>query len=146
MVRLPINVLVVDDERDFAESLSERLEVAGHRSKTVFAGEQALAALAEDEIDVVILDLKMPGMDGMEVLRRIKNDYPLVEVLLLTGHADVASAVEGMKTGAFDYLQKPTDHGELLTKLEAARTRKADHEERIRRAEARALIRKTGDI
>jgi len=146
VVKVPINILVVDDERDFAETLGSRLEEAGHRVRLALTGEEALAEIARDDIDVLILDLKMPGMDGLEVLRRVKADHPILEVLLLTGHADVPSAVEGMRAGAFDYLQKPTDHRELLEKLEAAWRRKSEHEDRIRRAEARTLIRKTGDV
>jgi DNA-binding NtrC family response regulator len=94
---------------------------------------------------VVILDIKMPGMDGIETLREIKNRFPLVEVIMLTGHGTIESAVEGMKLGAFDYLMKPADFEDLSVKLEAARKRKDEHQERIRKAEARLLMRKSGD-
>ncbi|MFH1625700.1 MAG: response regulator, partial [Pseudomonadota bacterium] len=93
---------------------------------------------------VVILDIKMPGMDGIETLREIKKRHPLVEVILLTGHGAVDTAVEGMKRGAFDYLLKPADFEDLLGKLEGARKRKSEHEERIRKAEAQALLRRSG--
>ena len=79
-----------------------------------------------------------------ETLKEIKARYPIVEVILLTGHGTIDTAVNGMKTGAFDYLLKPCDHDELLALLEAARKRKVEHEERIRKAEARALSRRTG--
>ena len=87
----------------------------------------------------------MPGMDGMETLKEIKRRYPLVEVIMLTGHGTIETAVEGMKLGAFDYLLKPADFNDLRVKLEAARKRKEDQEERIRKAEARLLLRKAGD-
>jgi DNA-binding NtrC family response regulator len=88
----------------------------------------------------------MPGKDGITVLKLLKARHPIVEVILLTGHGTIDTAVEGLKTGAFDYVQKPANFDELLAKLSAARHRKAEHEERIRRAEARALIRSSGDI
>ena len=95
---------------------------------------------------MVILDIRMPGKDGITVLRMIKADHPLVEVILLTGHGTVDTAVEGLKSGAFDYVQKPARFEELLEKLEDARDHKAEHEKRVRRAEARALMRQSGDL
>jgi DNA-binding NtrC family response regulator len=88
----------------------------------------------------------MPGKDGITVLKAIKNRHPIVEVILLTGHGTIDTAVEGLKSGAFDYVQKPARFDELLDKLHAARHRKAEHEERIRRAEARLLLRQSGDV
>lgn len=146
MVKLPIDVLLVDDEPDFVQMLSLRLSDEGHRVRTALSGQEGLAALKEEEPDVVILDIKMPGLDGIDVLKIIRSTHPLVEVILLTGHGAVDTAVEGLKSGAFDYLLKPADHAELLAKLEAARQRKTEQEERIRRAEALALVRRTGDV
>ena len=143
---LPINILLVDDERDFVEMLSLRLTDEGHRVSAAYDGQEALAALKENEPDVIILDIKMPGLDGIQTLKEIKAAHPLMEVILLTGHGAVDSAVEGMKSGAFDYLLKPADPRELSDKIEAARKRKNEQEERIRKAEARAFIRRTGDI
>lgn len=139
MVPLPLEILVVDDERDFAETLQLRLEQREHRVRVAFSGPEALRALAEHEPDVVVLDFLMPGMDGLTALKEIKARHPLVEVILLTGHGSVDLAVDGLKKGAFDYVEKPTDINELLGKLTEARERKAEHEERIRRAEARSL-------
>jgi len=144
MTVLPIEILIVDDERDFAEVLAARLEAKGHRVRTAASGPEALDSVSAHDFDVVILDILMPGMDGIEALREIKARRPIVEVILLTGHGSVDTAVTGLKAGAFDYLVKPPDHEELLEKLKAARRRKAEQVERIRRAEARDLTRRTG--
>ena len=146
MIRIPINILLVDDEKDFVEILSMRLTEAGHRVKDAYSGKECLELLPDADIDVVILDIKMPGMDGIETLKEIKKRHPLIEVILLTGHGAVDTAVAGMKLGAFDYINKPSDFPELLIKLEEARKRKADQQERIRKAEARAFVRRSGDI
>ena len=152
MAKLPINILLVDDERDFVEILTLRLTDAGHRVRAAFSGQEALAVLSESEedrlpeIDVVMLDIKMPGMDGIETLKQIKARHPVVEVILLTGHGAVDTAVTGLKSGAFDYLLKPADFDELTAKLEAARKQKNQHEERMREAEARALSRRSGGL
>jgi DNA-binding NtrC family response regulator len=146
MKSLPLNILLVDDEKDFAEMMSFRLEEKGHRVKLAFSGQEALDTLAENHTDVVIMDIRMPGLDGIATLKEVKVRHPIVEVILLTGYGAVDTAVEGMKAGAFDYLVKPPDHKELLAKLEAAGKRKMEHEERIRMAEAKLLTRRTGDI
>ena len=145
-MKLPIDILVVDDEEDFVEMLSLRLEDAGHRVRSALDGDAGLAALDQAECDVVLLDIRMPGKDGITVLKAIKDAHAVVEVILLTGHGTIDTAVEGLKSGAFDYVQKPARFEELLGKLEAARDRKAEHETRIRRAEARSLMRQSGDI
>lgn len=152
MVNLPINILIVDDERDFVEMLSLRLADDGHRVRSVFSGQEALAVLDETEedalpeIDVIILDIKMPGMDGIETLKQIKAKHPVVEIILLTGHGAVDTAVTGLKSGAFDYLLKPADFDDLKAKLEAARRQRDAHAERLREAEAKALMRRSGGM
>ncbi len=152
MVKLPINILIVDDERDFVEMLSLRLTDAGHNVRAVYSGQEALGVLAETEsdalpeIDVIILDIRMPGMDGIETLKQIKTRYPVIEVILLTGHGAVDTAVTGLKQGAFDYLLKPADFDDLTAKLEAARQQRDAHAERLREAEARALMRRSGGM
>jgi DNA-binding NtrC family response regulator len=146
MVKIPIRVLLVDDEEDFVEILSLRMKEFGELVTGVYSGKACLETLAKMDIDVVVLDIKMPGMDGIETLMEIKKKHPIVEVILLTGHGAIDTAVQGMKLGAFDYLLKPTDFEDLLAKLEEARKRKAEQEERIRKAEARALLRRSGDI
>ena len=95
---------------------------------------------------MVILDIKMPGIDGIQTLKEIKSRHPLVEVILLTGHGSTETAVQGMKLGAFDYLLKPADFTDLKSILDRAKQRKAEQDERIRKAEARQLLRKGGNI
>jgi DNA-binding NtrC family response regulator len=146
MLKIPIDILIVDDEQDFVEMLTMRLTDEGHRVRAAYDGDEGLAALGEAPCDVVILDIRMPRMDGITALKEIKRLYPVVEVILLTGHGAVDTAVEGLKSGAFDYVQKPANFAELLEKLAAARDRKVEHEERIRRGEARTLIRHSGDV
>jgi len=131
-------VLLVDDEAPFVEALGKRLSKRELSVVTAFSGAEALEKLEQDShIDVVILDVKMPGMDGIETLKAIKTKYPLVEVVMLTGHATVESAIEGMKKGALDYLMKPCDMEILMAKVLEAKNKKSKQEEKI--AEARAL-------
>ena len=144
MVKIPTKILLVDDEKDLIEMLSLRLQETGEKVKSAYSGQECLETLDKNNIDVVILDIRMPGMDGIETLKEIKKRFPLVEVIMLTGHGSTETAVEGMKLGAFDYLLKPADFSDLSQKLEAARKRKDEQEERIRMAEARSLLRKTG--
>jgi DNA-binding NtrC family response regulator len=146
MVRIPTNVLLVDDEKDFVEMLSLRLKEAGERVTPAYSGKECLETLERKNIDVVILDLKMPGMDGIETLKEIKRRFPLVEVIMLTGHGTTESAVQGMKLGSYDYILKPADFEDLTSKLAGARKRKDEQEERIRKAEATLLVRRTGEI
>jgi len=131
-------VLLVDDEAPFVEALAKRLTKRELTVVTAFSGAEALEKLQKEaSIDVVVLDVKMPGMDGIETLQRIKTAYPLVEVVMLTGHATVESAIEGMKMGALDYLMKPCDMDILIAKVTEAKAKKSKQEEKI--AEARAL-------
>ena len=146
MIKIPTKVLIVDDEVDFVEMLSLRLNEAGEKVTPVYNGRECIEILGKIDIDVVILDIKMPGMDGIQTLKEIKKGFPLVEVIMLTGHGTTETAVEGMKLGAFDYLLKPADFRELLEKMEGARKRKEEQEERIRKAEARLLLRKIGGV
>jgi DNA-binding NtrC family response regulator len=143
-----LSVLVVDDEEGFIEALARRLDKRGFRVATATSGQQALDFLAEDgatRTDVVVLDVKMPGMDGLESLAAIKDGHPLVEVIMLTGHATVESAIEGMKQGAFDYLMKPCDMDTLVAKLNQAGQKKRDHETKILSARATLIALRRGD-
>ncbi|MEW6366786.1 MAG: response regulator [Acidobacteriota bacterium] len=116
-------ILLVDDEVEFLEPLCIRLTRRGVACTTALSGEDALKALASGEgYDCAVVDVKMPGMDGLELLRRMRRDYPAVPVILLTGHASVELGVQGMELGAFEYLLKPTELDELLdTARRAAR-------------------------
>jgi len=127
------NVLLVDDETAFLETMNKRLTKRNFQVKTLDSGIAALETLSEngEHIEVVILDVQMPGMDGIETLTEIKRKYPLVEVIMLTGHATVASAIEGMKQGAYDYLMKPCEMEILLTKVIEAANKKRRHEQKI---------------
>jgi DNA-binding NtrC family response regulator len=127
-------ILIVDDEKDFTESLAERLSLRDYDVSTSFSGEEALEKLKTYNLDVVILDVQMPGLDGIETLREIKRIKPLTEVIMLTAHATVETAIKGMQLGALDYLMKPCDNEELVSKIERGYERKADQEERIRAA------------
>jgi len=130
-----VNVLFVDDEEDFLETLLKRIKKRGVNATGVKSGEAALERLEQDLADVVILDVRMPGMDGLEALREIKGRYPRTEVIMLTGHANVEVAIQGMELGAFDYLMKPMDIDELLYKVEDAYKKKKIQEEKIRNRE-----------
>ncbi len=133
-------ILLVDDEEGFVQTMSKRLIKREIKVFQAYSGEQALEILARNtQIDVVVLDVKMPGIDGIETLKKINQDYPLVEVIMLTGHATVESAIDGMKKGAFDYLMKPCDIDQLLTKISEAKTKKLKHEEKIIDAQMREI-------
>ncbi|MDH5768773.1 MAG: response regulator [Nitrospirota bacterium] len=119
-----IKVLLVDDEVEFASALSERLRLRSYEAKAIYRAEDAIPFVKSDKPDVVLLDLKMPGMDGIEILEAIKQFDPTIEVIILTGHGDTESADKGIKTGAFDYIMKPVDIGELITKIEQAKKKK----------------------
>ncbi|MGE4291084.1 MAG: response regulator [Desulfovibrio sp.] len=128
----PIRLLLVDDEAEFLQTLAKRMQRRGLRAELAHSGESALELLRAEPADVVVLDVKMPGMGGIETLRTLKREHPLTEVILLTGHADLDAAVQGMELGAFDYLMKPMDIDELLFKIQDAYTRKDLHERKIR--------------
>jgi two-component system OmpR family response regulator len=126
-------VLIIDDEPDFLETIVKRLKKRGIDATGVGSGEDALLAIENESFDVAILDMRMPGMDGIETLKEIKHKSPLTEVIMLTGHASVESGMQGMQFGAFDYMIKPADFEELFEKVKQARERKRLHEERIRK-------------
>jgi DNA-binding NtrC family response regulator len=139
-LNMKTRVLIVDDEEEFVQALSERLTIRDYDVTTSLSGEDAIEKLKHYNFDVIILDVAMPGMDGIETLRKIKGLKPLVEVIMLTGHATVSSAVDGMKLGAFDYLMKPCETKELIAKINAAFERKSEQEERIREAKVKEII------
>jgi len=118
------SVLLVDDEAEFIETLAKRLTRRGLTVHLANSGQQALDFLAGHDVDVAVLDVKMPGMDGIEALQKIKDLKPELEVLMLTAHANVEVAMRGMELGAFDYLMKPVELEELLGKIQDANRKK----------------------
>jgi DNA-binding NtrC family response regulator len=134
MTTSDIRLLLVDDEVDFRHTLAKRLVRRGIVPREAGSGEECLSTLAKEPADVVVLDVKMPGMNGIEVLDHIKNEYSKTEVLLLTGHANTGDGVEGMKAGAFDYLNKPVEIEHLIGKIEQA-YEKISRDEKIRVSE-----------
>jgi len=134
-------ILLVDDEAPFVETMTKRLSKRDLNIITAFSGEEAIEKLDRHRnTDVVILDVKMPGMNGIETLEKIRSQFPLMEVVMLTGHATVESAIEGMKLGAFDYLMKPCEIEQLIAKVQETTKKKRDHEEKIREARVREAL------
>lgn len=123
-------ILFVDDEVIFADNMSKLLKTRGYRVSTVYGGEEAIRQLEKDEFDIIVLDLKMPGMDGLTTLKEIKKLGYFNETLILTGHGAIDSALEATRLGAYDYLTKPCEIDELVDKLDGAFDKK---DEDIRR-------------
>jgi DNA-binding NtrC family response regulator len=120
MKREDVNVLIVDDEVALANTVAQRLQMRGLKVGTAYDGAQALSKLKVDKPDVIVLDLRMPGMHGMEVLREIKKTCPEIQVIVLTGHGTDKDEEEAKKLGGFDFLKKPADIETLAHKIKAA--------------------------
>ncbi|MBU0986876.1 MAG: response regulator, partial [Proteobacteria bacterium] len=135
-----IRLLLVDDEADFRQAIARRLAKRGLVPEQAQSGQECLTVLAKKSMDVVVLDVKMPGMDGIETLGHIKNKHPKTEVILLTGQATTQDGVEGIKAGAFDYLTKPIELDHLLSKIKQAHEKIMHGEAQQREAEFRAKI------
>jgi DNA-binding NtrC family response regulator len=134
------NILLVDDEIPFVDAMTRRLGKRDLNVQSAYSAAEAFEKLAQtDAIEVAILDIKMPGMDGMEALKEIRRRFPLVEVIMLTGHATVESGIEGMKQGAFDYLMKPCNIDDLVAKVQEAAKKKRLHEEKIIQARIKEI-------
>lgn len=121
---LKAKVLLVDDEEDFLATLAERLETRGLKVSTASNGENALASIEAEVYDLVVLDLAMPGLDGLETLKRIKARQPDAEIIMLSGQGSIRTSIEAMKLGACDFLQKPVDIGELMNKISEAKEKR----------------------
>jgi DNA-binding NtrC family response regulator len=133
-------LLIVDDEEAFVSAISKRLSHREIAVSSAFDGQEGLKRLAEDpEIDVVLLDVRMPGMDGIETLKHIRATYPTTEVIMLTGHATFESAIDGLKLGAFDYLLKPVALDDLIAKVQEAKDKKRRHQAKIHEAVGKQL-------
>lgn len=137
-------VLLIDDEKALLEVLAERLEMRGMSVQTAESGEAALKMIEESSFDAVVLDLAMPGLDGIETLRRMKRIRPKIQVILLTGQATVQKSIEVMKLGAMDLLEKPTDLKVLLEKIEEASSKRAFLLEKQMEEDIDDIIRKRG--
>jgi len=121
-----IKVLLVDDEEAFVNTLAQRLKMRELKVDTVYDGEQALSAVKSKEPDVMVLDLKMPGLHGMDVLREIRKAYPNMQVIILTGHGTDKDEEEARRLGGFDFLRKPADIETLVGKIKEAYAEKLE--------------------
>jgi len=139
--KLEAKVLLVDDEEEFCNTLSERLETRGMKVNTVLSGEDAVKRVEDQNFDAIILDLAMPGIDGIETLRRIKEKRPDLEILMLTGHGTVKSGIEAMKLGAEDFLEKPVDMKVLMEKISEAKHKRMLILEKKSQEEVEKIIR-----
>lgn len=141
-----MKLMLVDDEERFLQTTKKLLAKKGYDVLTAPSGETALEILARHEVHVVILDVKMPGMDGIATLKKIKTLFPLMEVIMLTGHANVEEAVEGMKCGATDYVMKPCDIEKIIDCAKGAFRRRMALEEKISMARARDYVKSSREI
>lgn len=127
-----MNLMVVDDEERFVLTIQKALSRKGYRTVTATSGFEALEILEKESVHIIILDVKMPGMDGIATLKAVKSCYPRIDVIMLTGHATMESALEGLQSGAADYLMKPVDIDELIQKAEEAYGKRRALEEKKR--------------
>ncbi|MBU0465781.1 MAG: response regulator [Proteobacteria bacterium] len=119
-VEVPLKILLVDDEKEFVQTLSERLQMRDMGTAVVYDGNSALDQVQRDEPEVMIIDLKMPGLDGMELLKRVKHTHPQIQVIVVTGHGSEQDKKKCMDLGAFSYMQKPVDIDLLSESLKKA--------------------------
>ena len=134
------NVLLVDDEEQFLDVLTQRLEARGLKVKAVTNGEDAVKQVEDHNFDAIIVDLAMPGIDGIETLKRIKKKRPDLEIIMLTGHATVKSGIAAMKLGADDFLEKPVDLNVLLEKIGEAKNKRMLVVEKGRQEEVKKIL------
>ena len=136
-------VMIVDDEAPFVDTITKRLGKRKLKVLKAFSGQECMETLQKHQnLDVVVLDVKMPVMDGIQTLKAIKETYPMVEVVMLTGHGTIETAIEGMKLGAHDYLMKPCEIDDLVSKIMEATQKKRTKEEKIRNAQSEELLSK----
>jgi DNA-binding response OmpR family regulator len=141
-----MKIMLVDDEERFLSTTKKLLTKKGIDAVTATSGAEALEMLQHKYIHVIILDVKMPGMDGNETLKEIKRQLPLVEVIMLTGHATVESAIDGLKSGATDYLMKPIEIDELIAKAREAFQKRLLIEEKMLMAQSRKYMKSPREI
>ncbi len=140
MAEEKINLLFVDDEVEFLNSMTKRLEVRGFNVIAVDRGEKAIEAAKDQPVDIVLLDLKMPGLGGEETLKIFKEEHEWMEVVILTGHGSVDSAVEMTKSGAYQYLQKPCELDQLLEVLKDAYKKRIMNKKQIQEEKMNKLL------
>jgi DNA-binding response OmpR family regulator len=126
-----LKVLLVDDEQEFVQTLADRLAIRDLQTSTAHNGQEALSQVKQDEPDVIVLDLKMPGLHGIDVLKRVKEAYPNVEIIILTGHGSQKDEETARSLGAYDYLKKPTDVETLVSRIQGAFRRKLEKLEKM---------------
>ena len=141
-----IAMMLVDDEERFLSTTAKLLGKKGYDVQTASSGAEALEKLKTHLVHVVVLDVKMPGMDGIETLKEIKRQFPMTEVIMLTGHATIESAIDGLKSGAIDYLMKPADLEEIILKAQEAYEKRRIIEEKIRVAKMRKVMKSPREI
>ena len=141
-----MKIMLVDDEERFLETTQKLLARRGYETITATGGREAIEQLKSRHVHIVILDVKMPVMDGIATLKAIKKSFPLIEVIMLTGHATVESAIDGLKSGATDYLMKPIAIEELIQKAEDAFAKRMQLEEKIRMAQSRLFMKSPREI
>lgn len=141
---MKIKLLLVDDEKDFTDTLAQRLKTRGFDVISVYNGQSAVDSVEQNTVDVVVLDVHMPGLSGTETLQRIKEIAPLVQVVMLTGNVTVEKAIAGMKLGAYDFLMKPAELEKLIDKINEAYEIKKEHEDRIHKAEIDTILSRRG--
>jgi DNA-binding NtrC family response regulator len=138
------NVLVVDDEEQFLKVFSQRLEGRGLKVDTSSTGEEALKKVKDKDFDAIVLDLVMPGMSGIETLKRIRNDNPDVQIIILTGHGTIEKSVEAVKEGAVDFLEKPADLNKIMQKISEAKEKKVVLIEKKHEAQVKDILEHKG--
>jgi len=138
------DILLVDDEEQFLKVLSQRMEGRGMKVDTSTSGEEALSKVQGKEFDAIILDLAMPGMGGMETLKRIRSENPDVQIIMLTGHGSVEKGVEAMKEGAVDFLEKPADLNKIMEKVAEAKQKRIILVEKKHEAHVKEILQAKG--
>ncbi len=141
---MKIKILLVDDEKEFVDTLLERLEIRALDVSVAYSGEAALKLMKNHSFDVVILDVLMPGMDGIETLKQMKELFPLTQIIMLTGNATVDNAISGMKSGAYDFLLKPVETRTFVKKINAAFDIKNAQHKRIAMAKIEDIVTRRG--
>lgn len=141
---MSIKILLVDDEKDFTEVLSERMEARGFKVEVADSGPAAIEIIKEQSFDAIILDLAMPEMDGIEVLKILLKENPDFQILFLTGHATLEKGIEAVKLGAFDFMEKPVDIDTLIEKVNQAKTKRDHLSEKKSEKDIKDIMKKKG--